>query len=166
MKLVAGLGFCVVLFSAGWAFGQYPYYSGFGGQVWRTLTDRDRTLYVQGMSDGYSDSSDDMWAMFTTLPEEEAKQIGWANLTTPPELDGMAGVNPDLVRRRALSARGKFSIGQVLDAVDSFYAADVRNSSVCWDTAVDLAREYLANQGPTLEEIQLARSAGVSHGCH
>jgi hypothetical protein len=171
MKRALGLVICLLLFSAGWGFGQQTRFSK-TGQSWKSLDGLDRSFYVSGFRDGYQDGVRDVHGLAATLSLEEMKSFWGDGTPVVPGVPEVSGPGPlPVPEARELSRHVTAGLGvthqtngQIADAVSSLYM-DFRNMPICWDSAIVLANESLLGFPPTDEELALTRAWDARFGC-
>jgi hypothetical protein len=147
---------CVLVFCSGWVFGQ----QNLDASKWREYGKTDdlaRTMYVKGYVAGYSDGDSAMEKITVALMKDNPMDDAKKKLVAPQavrlsQVSGFGIVNPDM------------TIGKVMDTMSSFYG-DYRNSSVCWNQALQFAVWSLNGDTPTEQELSEARKRGAESGC-
>lgn len=174
-KRALALTICLLLFGAGWAFGQQARFTR-AGQGWKTLNDLDRVLYVNGYSSGYKDAVRDVQVLTGILPLEEMKAVWGDGMPVVPgvlyvPVPGHFAV-PEVRDLRLHVAvglvedgpSGYITSGQISNTVSSLYV-DFRNQPICWQSAIHLAKKSLIGISPSDEELARLRTWGARTGC-
>jgi hypothetical protein len=135
----------VIIFFAGWTFGQTTG-GGNNGVRWKTLTAFEKSIYALGFSRGYEQGF------------EEAGAAAIVSIQSQRPLPVATSEQKKKFSELAAQARdhafiGKATVGQITATVDAFYG-DYRNMPVCWnvcgfDGAWPTCREKLRFQALT-----------------
>jgi hypothetical protein len=148
---------CVIVFFAGWTFGQTTG-GGNNGANWKTLTAFEKSIYALGFSRGYGEGF------------EEAAAAAIVSIQSQRPLPVFTPEQKKKFSELAAQARdhayiGKAAIGQIIATVDTFYG-DYRNMPVCWNDAVLFSSVSLEARAPTQESLEAARKSGAETGCN
>jgi hypothetical protein len=155
-KLIVAAG-SLVIFGAGWCFGQQSSIT-MNGTSWKTVQRIERVFYVTGfnrghaagMQDGFKEAFETIVAVrpaSSWTPEEKEKLVEKVRL-----IEGKSGAHADI------------TMGQLEATVSTFYN-DYRNMPVCWDAATEFSISSLKGNAPAEQELSAARKTGAESGC-
>lgn len=155
MKKTLIVGGSLLLFCAGWVFGQYAGGPKFDGSAWNNLRNMDvlaQTMYTSAYVAGYRRSSDvDL-------------VIHGPGKPSPLESSRIARLKIESHDLNGLGKNRHVTVAQVQEAMDAFYI-DYRNAPVCWDDALVFSVESLNDDPPTEQELDATRKANTETGC-
>ena len=146
---------CLLLFCAGWAFGQQ---SAWNGTDWKTLSLSERAAFVMGFNKGHVAGKRDGMKEILEVIVAARPVASW----TPKEKQ-MVKEKAEQIDQKS-TAMQEATVGQVEAAVSTFYG-DYKNRNVCWGDAVLLSTALLRGNAPTEQELAAARNSGAESGC-
>lgn len=137
-KLILAAG-CVLLFWAGWGFGDQQATKAFpGGSTWKGVQEYERQMYVVGFMRGYVLGKRDTGAL--ALAQFAKEKL--PSMTPAQRADMEEGIEE---AQKAAPAIGNTSSLILTAAMSTFYN-DQRNAPVCWERAVMLLAASLAGK--------------------
>jgi hypothetical protein len=153
-KLIVAIG-CLLVFCAGWAFGQQ---SASNGTDWKTLSLSERAAFVMGFNRGHVAGMRDGIKGILEVIVAARPGTSW----TPKERQMVEEKAKQIDRKSA--ARQEVTVRQIEAAVSTFYG-DNKNTNVCWGDAILLSTALLQGNAPTEQELAAARKSGAESGC-
>jgi hypothetical protein len=156
MKKLIGVTCGLLVFAAGWCFGQGQSAKHLpGGSDWKNLSSEERQLYVAGYLHGYLQAllhgallsiEHNAPQKMSSLPADKY-QLAMAHKVAPLFLQQDEPTAPQL------------------DPTISAFYSDYRNMPVCFDEAILLSAASLAGNAATDQELDAARKRGAEKGC-
>ena len=155
MKKTVIVGGSLLLFCAGWVFGQNAAGPKYDGSAWNNLRNMDvlaQTLYTSGYVDGYRRGSIADWV------------IHGSGKPAPLDNSKITRLKIESDDLNGLGKNRRVTVAEVQEAMDAFYN-DYRNAPVCWDDALVVSVESLNDDAPTEQELDATRKANAKTGC-
>lgn len=147
---------CLLLFCAGWVFGQQ---SAWNGTAWKTLNLSERAAFVMGFDRGRAAGKRDGMKEILEVIVAARPVASW----TSEERQKLKEKAEQIDQKSA--ANSEVTMRQLEATVSAFYG-DYRNMPVCWGDAILLSTESLKGKSPTEQELTAARKSGAESGCN
>jgi len=167
MKKLIVVGSCLLLFCAGWVFGQNKVLI-LNGTNWKVFPDSQRIMYVYGFQQGYHQGVPDGMGLDSRWTIKLLAKTH-CNCTPMPtqlsEAEIVTEMNAEAEDKKyPFYGHSETTLNQFVETMSIFYN-DYRNTPVCWDKALRFSAASLAGRAPTEEELDAARKADAESGC-